>query len=72
MAAIGKLQTACEFRVERYVKQTDLFEEAVSAARELESSRTGFAQGGSRLAKLMPGRWTLLLTDSTPVIKKFW
>lgn len=63
----GELQALCEYRVEKFPKQEDLFASALDLASQLESSRAGF--GGQRLEKLLPGRWRLLLTNSPPVIK---
>lgn len=68
LKATNDLRQECKWRVEKYVAAKDLFQRAVGAAVALEGSRAGFSSS-SRLQSLIPGKWTLLFTDSNAVIK---
>lgn len=65
--AAGALREVCKYRVEQYPSQTELFSKACAAAEALEKTTRGF--GGSGLKAGLPGRWVLLYTNSSAVIK---
>ncbi len=63
-----QLARSCDFRIERYLSKTEMFATARAAAEQLENTSRGFS-GRSALRKPMIGKWNLLFTDSTAVIK---
>lgn len=68
LQATGELRKLCDWKVEKYIGKTDAFRRAVDAAEALEGSRSGFSSA-TKLFATLPGRWTLLYTDSAAIVK---